>query len=290
MHKFRHPIELHKLGKKLLSTVNGYLAHNGIKISHGTIVDVTTLSAPSSTNHKDGQWDPELNKTAKGRQWYFGVTAHVGVDGRIKLAHTAHASAANVADCQALSHRLRGQTDTLRSVATCARHYTNRRHRFGQWTGERIKAKILALSRARANVERSIGVITQAFGFQKVRYRDSRRPCSAWRSPRRSSTRLRGATIFDGAISRIGDEPKQPLQPRLANSAAKQVPVVMQCVFNAKSMPGCAVNQRHNNLFCEGNSVVKFRDGHFDRSINEVDHKAGKFGSSAESVGVFGLG
>ena len=51
----------------------------------------------------------------------------------------------------------------------------------------------------------------------------------------------------------------------------------MQCVFNAKSMPGCAVNQRYNNLFCEGNSVVKFRDGQFDRSINEVNHKAGNF-------------
>ena len=51
----------------------------------------------------------------------------------------------------------------------------------------------------------------------------------------------------------------------------------VQCVFNAKSMPGCLVNQRHNTLFCEGKFVIKFRDGHFGRSITEVDHKAGNF-------------
>jgi len=51
----------------------------------------------------------------------------------------------------------------------------------------------------------------------------------------------------------------------------------MQCVLNAKSMPGCAANQRHNRLFCEGKLVVKFRDRHFGRSITEVDHKAGNF-------------
>jgi len=51
----------------------------------------------------------------------------------------------------------------------------------------------------------------------------------------------------------------------------------MQCVLNAKSMPGCAANQRHNRLFCEGKLVVKFRDRHFGRSITEVDHKTGNF-------------
>jgi ankyrin repeat protein len=51
----------------------------------------------------------------------------------------------------------------------------------------------------------------------------------------------------------------------------------MQCALNAKSMPGCAPNQRHNRLFCKGKLVVKFRDGHFGRSITEVDHKAGNF-------------
>ena len=70
--KFRHLLERQKLGKKLLKTVNAYLARNGIKISNGTIVDATIISAPSSTKNQDGKRDPEMHQTAKGKQWYFG--------------------------------------------------------------------------------------------------------------------------------------------------------------------------------------------------------------------------
>jgi IS5 family transposase len=127
--KFRHLLERNKLGKKLLSTVNEYLARNGIKISKGTIVDATIIGAPSST---------------KGKQWCFGMKAHVAVDSRHKLIHTVLASAANVADSLALPHLLRGEetcvrgdqayqghTATIRSVAPRARDCTNRRYRLG---------------------------------------------------------------------------------------------------------------------------------------------------------------
>jgi IS5 family transposase len=100
--KFRHLLERNKLGKKLLSTVNEYLARNGIKISKGTIVDATIIGAPSSTKNKQGERDPEMHQTAKGKQWYFGMKAHVAVDSRQKLIHTVLASAANVADSLAL--------------------------------------------------------------------------------------------------------------------------------------------------------------------------------------------
>jgi transposase, IS5 family len=49
--KFRHLLERNKLGKKLLSSVNEHLKRNGIKISNGTIVDATIISAPSSTKN-----------------------------------------------------------------------------------------------------------------------------------------------------------------------------------------------------------------------------------------------
>src|SRR5690606_32600590 len=75
--KFRHLLERHKLGKSLLKTVNSYLARNGIKISNGTIVDATIISAPSSTKNKQGERDPEMHQTAKGKQWFFGMKAHV---------------------------------------------------------------------------------------------------------------------------------------------------------------------------------------------------------------------
>jgi len=100
--KFRHLLEKHKLGKRLLVAVNEYLRRSGIKIANGAIVDATIITAPSSTKNKDREQDSEMHQTAKGQQWYFGTKAHVGVDSRTKLIHTVLASAANVADVDAL--------------------------------------------------------------------------------------------------------------------------------------------------------------------------------------------
>lgn len=182
--KFRHLLERHKLGKQLLKTVNEHLASSGIKISNGTIVDATIISAPSSTKNKKGERDPEMHQSAKGKQWYFGMKAHVGVDSRHKLIHTILASAANVADSLALPHLLHGKetcvwgdqayqghTDTIRTAAPRARDFTNRRYRFGQRIDETIKAKNRNKSAVRSKVEHAIGVIKRVFGFQKVRYR-----------------------------------------------------------------------------------------------------------------------
>lgn len=182
--KFRHLLERHKLGKQLLRTVNEYLARNGIKISNGTIVDATIISAPSSTKNKKGERDPEMHQTAKGKQWYFGMKAHVGVDSRNKLIHTILASAANIADSLALPHLLHGKetcvwgdqayqghTETIREAAPHARDCINRRYRFGKRVDEVIKAKNRNKSKVRAKVEHAIGVIKRVFGFQKVRYR-----------------------------------------------------------------------------------------------------------------------
>lgn len=182
--KFRHLLERHKLGKKLLVTVNEHLARNGIKISRGTIVDATIISAPSSTKNKKGERDPEMHQTAKGKQWYFGMKAHFGVDSRHKLIHTVLASAANVSDVLALPHLLHGEencvwgdqayqghTQTIRAVAPRARDCTNRRYRFGKRIDEVVKAKNRNKSRVRAKVEHAVGVIKRVFGFQKVRYR-----------------------------------------------------------------------------------------------------------------------
>jgi len=182
--KFRHLLERHKLGKPLLRRVNEYLARNGIKISNGTIVDATIISAPSSTKNKKGERDPEMHQTAKGKQWYFGMKAHVGVDSRHKLIHTILVSAANVADSLALPHLLhgnetcvwgdqayQGQSEAIRKAAPRARDLTNRRYRFGKRVDEAIKAKNRNKSRVRSKVEHTIGVIKRVFGFQKVHYR-----------------------------------------------------------------------------------------------------------------------
>lgn len=182
--KFRHLLERNKLGKKLLLSVNEHLRRNGIKISNGTIVDATIISAPSSTKNKQEKRDPEMHQTAKGNQWYFGMKAHLGVDSKTKLIHTILASPANVPYVDALPYLLhgretrvwgdqgyQGRTAVIRGCAPRAKDFTNRRYRRNGFINEIEKAKNRNKSRVRAKVEHTIGVIKRIFGFQKVRYR-----------------------------------------------------------------------------------------------------------------------
>jgi transposase, IS5 family len=182
--KFRHLLEAHALGARLFAAVGKHLQAQGMKISTGTIVDATIINAPSSTKNKDKQRDPEMRQTKKGKQWYFGMKAHVGVDSRTKLIHTVVATAANVHDSQVLSDLLQGaetrvwgdsaytgQRDVLRQCAPQAQdfpHKKARRHR--ALTGKQ-RATNRTKSKVRAKVEHSIGVIKRVFGFAKVRYR-----------------------------------------------------------------------------------------------------------------------
>src|SRR6266849_5007768 len=96
--KFRHLLEKHKVGGKMLMKVNLYLQSQGVRITTGTIVDATIIHAPSSTKNREEKRDPEMHQTKKGKQWYFGMKAHVGVDSKTKIIHTAVVTAANVAD------------------------------------------------------------------------------------------------------------------------------------------------------------------------------------------------
>ena len=96
------PSERNKLGKTLLTAVNDRLFRTGIKITRGTIVDATIIGTPNSTKSKDGERNPEMHQTAKGKQWYCGMKAHIGVDSQTKLVHTILVSAANVHDREAL--------------------------------------------------------------------------------------------------------------------------------------------------------------------------------------------
>ena len=74
-----------------------------MRITTGTIVDATIIHAPSSTKNREQKRDPEMHQTKKGKQWYFGMKAHVGVDSKTKLIHTAVVTAANVADADGVA-------------------------------------------------------------------------------------------------------------------------------------------------------------------------------------------
>ena len=182
--RFRHLLETHRLGATLFETVNRHLAARGVRVATGTIVDATILSAPSSTKNTAQTRDPEMHQTAKGKQWYFGMKAHLGVDTRTKLIHSATATAANVAGSTVLPALLhgdetrvygdqayRGQTAVIRHHAPRAQDFTNRRYRHHGQVDEVERAKNRTKAKVRAKVEHAIGVIKRVFGFAKVRYR-----------------------------------------------------------------------------------------------------------------------
>ena len=52
--KFRHLLEAHELGPQILATVNAYLAQKGFKVTTGTIVDATIISAPPRPRTRTG--------------------------------------------------------------------------------------------------------------------------------------------------------------------------------------------------------------------------------------------
>lgn len=125
-----------------------------------------------------------MHQRAKGKQWYFGMKAHIGVDSRSKLIHTILAWAANVADRDALPHLLhgketrvwgdqgyQGQGEVIRQCAARAKDFTNRVYRRHGKINEIEKAKNRTKSQVRAKVEHVFGVIKRVFGFQKVCYR-----------------------------------------------------------------------------------------------------------------------
>ena len=182
--KFRHLLEEHRLGEKILGTVNLHLQARGVRITTGTIVDATILHAPTSTKNREQQRDPEMHQTKKGKQWYFGMKAHVGVDSKTKIIHTAVATAANVADSAVLPDLLhgeetrvwgdqayRGQSAVIRECAPQAQDCTHRRYRYKDCIDEVERAKNRTKSRVRSKVEHVFAVMKVKFAFVKLRYR-----------------------------------------------------------------------------------------------------------------------
>jgi transposase, IS5 family len=79
---FRHLLEQHELTAQVFAVVQGLLKTKGLLLKHGTTVDATIISAPTSTKNAPKQLDPEMQQTRKGREWFFGMKVHVGTDSR----------------------------------------------------------------------------------------------------------------------------------------------------------------------------------------------------------------
>ena len=83
----------------------------------GTLVDATIINAPSSTKNKDRSRDPEMHQTKKGKQWYFGMKAHIGADRDSGMVHTVISTAANVSDVSQAADLLHGSETQVHADA-----------------------------------------------------------------------------------------------------------------------------------------------------------------------------
>lgn len=103
--KFRRIIESHGLGREMLACVNAILEQKGVMMRGGSIVDATFVEAPSSTKNVAKERDPEMHQGKKGKNWHFGMKAHIGVDAGSGLVHSVEVTPANTSDI-AMAHEL----------------------------------------------------------------------------------------------------------------------------------------------------------------------------------------
>ena len=183
---FRHLLERHQIGAALFCKVGELLLANGMKLSGGTIVDATLIAAPPSTKNQEQRRDPEMHQSKKGKQWYFGMKVHIGVDSQSGLVHSASVSAGNVHDSHELPHLLHGeetrlygdsayrgkeQRKRLNDIAPKARDFTNKRAHKNRPLTEADKQTNRRKSAVRSKVEHPFLTLKRLWGFTKTRYR-----------------------------------------------------------------------------------------------------------------------
>jgi transposase, IS5 family len=180
--RFRHLLEKHRLTEQIFAEIRMLLEEKRLLLKSGTIVDATIIAAPPSTKNAEGQRDPEMHQTKKGKDWHFGMKAHVGTDKR-GIVHSLTTTAANVHDSTQMAQLLHGQEREVfgdqaywneshrRSArALGIRYRINRRPARRPLTDYQRRINRLR-SRDRARCEHVFHVVKRLWGFSKVRYR-----------------------------------------------------------------------------------------------------------------------
>jgi IS5 family transposase len=181
--RFRHLLERHGLTEAIFAAVRSLLEERRLLLKSGTIVDATIIAAPPSTKNAEKARDPEMHQARKGKQWHFGMKAHVGTD-KHGIVHSLATTAANAADISQLPQLLHGAEKELlgdqaywsefhRQCAQAAgvRYRINRRGTQSRPLTEYQKAINRIRSRVRARGEHAFHVVKRLWGFSKVRYR-----------------------------------------------------------------------------------------------------------------------
>jgi len=181
--RFRYLLERNGLTEQIFAEIRELLEEKRLLLKSGTIVDATVIAAPPSTKNAEKARDPEMRQTRKGKEWHFGMKAHVGTDKR-GIVHTLVTTPANAADINQLPQLLHGNEKELygdqaywsefhRQCAKEAgvRYRVNRRGTRTTPLSGHQKAINRLRSKARAMGEHAFHVVKRLWGFTKVRYR-----------------------------------------------------------------------------------------------------------------------
>jgi IS5 family transposase len=186
--RFRHLLQANGLALEIMATINAMLAAKGVLLKAGSAVDATLIAAPSSTKNSTGTRDPEMHSAKKGRQWHFGMKAHIAVDAESGLVHTVIGTAANVSDVTQGHALLHGQEEVVFADAGYQGAEKRKEATGVVWQVAMRPGKRRALDKAdvvdalvdkleqlkagvRAKVEHPFRVLKCQFGYVKVRYR-----------------------------------------------------------------------------------------------------------------------
>lgn len=182
--RFRHLLERHQLTHKIFELVRGLLEQKRLLLKSGTIVDATIIDAPPSTKNEAKSRDPEMKQGKKnGREWHFGMKAHVGTDlnGLVHTLVTTHAGTSDFSQLPKLLHgaerELYGDQaywSELHRIAAKehgVRYRVNRRPNHSRPLTEHQRKLNRLRSATRARGEHAFNVVKRLWGFSKVRYR-----------------------------------------------------------------------------------------------------------------------
>ena len=189
--KFRHLLAAPDLTRAIFAEVNELLSERKLLMKEGTMVDATIIAAPSSTKNARKARAPEMHQTKKGKQWHFGMKAHIGADAQSGLVHTVRGTAANVADIAQTHELLHGEEKHIHADAGYLgverREEIVARGKEVQWPVATKRSKVKAMAegkikeltqalekakaQVRARVEHPFHIIKNLFKHRKTRYR-----------------------------------------------------------------------------------------------------------------------
>jgi len=187
--KFRHLLETQGLTQTIFDTINALLRERGLLMNKGTLVDATIIAAPSSTKNQEKARDPEMGHTRKGKQYYFGAKAHIGVDEESGLMHSTTTTAANVADITETVNLLHGEEEAVFADAgyTGAEKREELKDHQVKWYIAAKRGQVAALpegevkdltqrierikAQVRSRVEHVFHILKDCFHYRKLRYK-----------------------------------------------------------------------------------------------------------------------